>query len=183
MGVFGLWVAFEIAPELLDNGRTFCEHKEGKNEDENKGGDEAGERADTRREVGAKVLYDRRGNALNVVYDVSLEMLDADGFAKIVEPAEAIRNGFDGFWQVFGKIDAFVYDGRNDDGKEGGETTNDNKIGDCDWQFDAFARNDFCELTHERVDGEGNEERGADNEKAGRSFEKQEANRSKAEDD
>ncbi len=98
VGVLGLRVAFEVIPELLDNSRTFCEHKEGENEDEDKCRDEAGEGADARGEVGAEILHDRRGNVLDVVYDVGLEMLDADGFAKIVEPSEAIRNGFDGFW-------------------------------------------------------------------------------------
>ena len=158
MGAFGLWVAFEIIPELLHDSRTFREHEEGKDEDENEGGEETSDGADASSEVCAEVSGDASRNVLNIVYDFALEVFDADGFTKIVEPREAIGNGFDGFRKIFGEIDSFVHDGWDNDREECGQTTNNDEVSNCDWKF-------------KWVNGEGNEKRSADDKEASGGFE------------
>ena len=143
MGAFGLWIALEIIPELLDNSWTFREHEEGKDEDENEGGEEAADGADAGSEVCAEVFGDTCRNVLNIINNFALQVFDANGFAKIVEPREAIGNGFDGFRKIFGEINSFVNDGWDDNREECGQTTNNDEVSNCDWKFNAFAWDNF----------------------------------------
>ena len=171
MGAFGLRIALEVAPELLDDGGTFREHEEGEDKDENEGSEEAADGADASGKVGAQIFRDAGRDVLNIVNDFTLEVFDTDRFAEIIEPGETVGNSLHGLWEILCKVDGLVDDGRNNDSKECGQTADNDEIGNGDWKFDAFAGDNFCKFANKWIDGEGNEKRGADNEKAGGGFE------------
>ena len=66
---------------------------------------------------------------------------------------------------------SFVYDSRNNDHDEGDNTADNDSVGNGDWKFDAFARDDFRKFANEWINGEGNEKRGADDKETCGGFE------------